>query len=114
MDEGKSKISVLGRNQDYGLYVWKMDNGKIFKDQDGNTMNIPGRKHDLSGMAKITAAARYYGAPDGGPYFMAGVRRVSEEEYSEQKQRLLEGYIPSETDIGAWMDAEKEAKAGND
>jgi hypothetical protein len=41
---------------------------------------------------------------------MAGSRRVSDEEYSEQKQRLMEGYIPSETDIGAWMDAERGAR----
>jgi hypothetical protein len=28
-------------------------------------------------------------------------------EYSEQIGRMKEGYIASETDIGAWMDAKK-------
>jgi hypothetical protein len=110
MDQGKSKLTVLDRNQNYGLYVWKMDNGSIFKDSEGNTMNIPGRKHDLEAMAKLQKAAKYFDLPSGGPHFMAGSRRVSEEEYSEQKQRLAEGYIPSETDIGAWMDAERGAR----
>jgi hypothetical protein len=38
---------------------------------------------------------------------MPGVRRVSEMEHSEQLGRMKEGYIASETDIGAWMDAAK-------
>jgi hypothetical protein len=38
---------------------------------------------------------------------MPGVRRVSDMEYSEQIGRMKEGYIASETDIGAWMDAKK-------
>lgn len=109
MNLNKPRMQVLGRNQDYGIYVWKMTNGKIFKDDYGNTMNIPGRKHDLEAMAKLQRAAQYYGAPEGSVQFMAGSRRVTEEEYSEQVQRLKEGYIPSETDIGAWMDAERGA-----
>jgi hypothetical protein len=35
---------------------------------------------------------------------------VSDEEYSEQINRLKEGYIPSDTDLGAWMDAARGIK----
>lgn len=108
---GKSKLSVLSKNQPYGLYVWQMDhNGKAFGDGRGNVMNIPGRKYDLEAMAKVKRAAEYYGAPAGKVIFMPGVRRVSEMEHSEQLGRMKEGYIASETDIGAWMDAEKGIK----
>jgi hypothetical protein len=38
---------------------------------------------------------------------MAGVNRVTDEEHSAQIDRMKSGLIPSETDIGAWMAAEK-------
>jgi len=42
---------------------------------------------------------------------MPGIRRITDEEHSEQIDRMKEGYIPSETDIGAWLDASKGHKA---
>lgn len=110
--DGNSKLTVLQKEQPYGLYVWQMDhNGRAFGDGQGNVMNLPGRKYDLEAMAKVKKAAEYYGAPAGKVIFMPGVRRVSEMEHSEQLQRMKEGYIASETDIGAWMDAERGLKA---
>jgi len=109
---GNSKLTVLNKAQNYGLFVWQMDhNGKAFGDGRGNVMNIPGNKYDLEKMAKVRKAAEHYGAPAGKVIFMPGVRRVSEMEYSEQIGRMKEGLIASETDIGAWMDAEKGLKA---
>lgn len=94
-------------DQSYGLYVWMMDNGKPFGDSNGNVMNIPGRLYDLDAMSQITKAAQYYGAPSGRPKFMAGVTRASEMQYTEELDRMREGLIPSETDIGAWQDAQR-------
>lgn len=112
---GKSKLTVLSKQQEYGIYVWQMDhNGKAFGDGKGNVMNMPGRKYDLEAMAKVRQAAQYYSAPAGKVIFMPGVRRVSEMEYSEQLSRMKEGYIASETDIGAWMDAEKGLKTNGE
>ena len=105
MNDGKSKLTIIEKNRPDGIYVWKLPNGKIVKDSNGNTMNIPAKNHDLEAISKITNAARYYGFPEGKAEFMAGTRRVSDEEHSEQLQRMKEGYIASETDIGAWMDA---------
>jgi hypothetical protein len=38
-------------------------------------------------------------------HFVPGLTRVSEEEYSEQKDRLSQGLIPSMNDLGAWKAA---------
>ena len=112
---GNSKLTVLEKKQKYGLYVWQMDhNGKAFGDGRGNVMNIPGHPYDLEKMAKVKQAAQYYGAPAGKVIFMPGVRRITDMEHSEQLQRMKEGYIASETDIGAWMDAEKGLKANGE
>jgi hypothetical protein len=111
---GNSKLTVIQKQQDYGIYVWQMDhNNKAFGDGRGNVMNMPGRQFDLSAMAKVRDAAKHYGAPAGKVIFMPGVRRVSEMEYSEQLGRMKEGHIASETDIGAWMDAKRGFEANN-
>lgn len=104
--QSNHKLTVLKKQQNYGLYVWRTPEG-VVANEDGDIMNIPAREGDLSAMAQIRQAAIHYGFPVGEPEFRSGVRRVSDAEYSEQLDRMKEGYIPSETDIGAWMDAEK-------
>lgn len=100
-------ISAVKNSAEYGLYVWRMTSGGFFSDGDGNVMNIPGRAFDIEKMNAITQAAKYYGAPDGKAEFVPGVQRVSQMRHSEEIDRMKEGYIPSETDIGAWADAQK-------
>lgn len=101
------RLTVIEKQGEYGLYVWKTPEGKIVTDGNGNTMNIPARRGDIEAISKITKAAAHYGFPEGEAVFRAGQRRVTEEEYSEQLDRMKEGYIPSETDIGAWYEAAK-------
>jgi hypothetical protein len=100
-------IRAVENNASWGIYVWMKNNGKPFTDGDGNVMNIPGRPFEIDKMNAITQAARHYGAPDGNPKFLAGVQRVSEMRASEERGRMAEGYIASETDIGAWADAQR-------
>lgn len=49
--------------------------------------------------------AAWNGQPDGKAVFFANVRKVSDEEYSEQKDRMSQGLIASETDLGALIAA---------
>jgi len=99
-------ISVVKKVAPYGIFVWKLDNGKLFGDSDGNVMNIPGRSHDISAMNKLTQAAKYYGAPEGKAVFLAGTQRVSNMRHSEEIDRMKEGLVPSETDIDMWKEQE--------
>lgn len=110
----KPKVSVVENNADYGLYVWKTEDGRIFGDGEGNFMNIPARKYDLVAIKRITEAAAYYGAGPGKASFMAGVTRISDEEHSVQVDRMKNGLIASEFDTGAWADAAKGLKVHGD
>jgi hypothetical protein len=103
----KPRVKVVENTADYGLYVWKMENGKIFGDNDGNFMNIPARKYDLTAINRLTQAAAHYGAGEGKAVFMPGVTRITDEEHSVQVDRMKQGYIPSEFDTGAFADAAK-------
>lgn len=107
---GKSKIKVIDKNYDWGIYVWKKSNGKWFTDGQGNILNIPSMRGDLSKLAELKNAAAHYGEPDGEAVFFAGLSRISDEEYLEQKQRMSEGLIPNLNDLGAVHAAQQTIK----
>ena len=111
---GKSKATIIDKQYDWGIYVWKKANGKWFTDGNGNILNIPSMKGDLSKLAELKQAAAYYGEPDGEPHFFAGLSRTTDEEYSEQKQRMAEGLIPNLNDLGAVHAAQQTLKQYGD
>lgn len=93
---------VIEKNYDWGLYVYKKANGKWFTDGDGSVLNIPSDKNDISKIAELKKVAMHYGDPgDGEAIFVPGLTRVSEEEYSEQVDRMKAGLIPNLNDLGA-------------
>lgn len=98
---GKSKATWMPKMYDWGLYFWRLPDGHLFKDQDGNLLNIPSMRGDLSKIAELRKAAAYYGQPEGEAWFYAGIKRATDEQYEEQKQRLKEGLIPNLDDLGA-------------
>ena len=105
---GKTKISVVEEPfSDYGIYVWQLPNGKIFTDGEGNALSIDSMRDDQSRIILLQKEASWLGQPVGRPIFFANVRKVSDEEYSEQKDRMTQGLIPSETDLGAIIDAKR-------
>lgn len=108
---GESRIKVIEKNYNWGLYVYKKANGKWFTDGHGSVLNIPSMKNDISKISELKQAAMYYGDPgDGECIFVPGLSRISEEEYSEQKQRMAEGWIPNMNDLGAVHAAQQTVK----
>lgn len=99
---------VIEKKYNWGLYVYKKSNGKWFTDGEGNVLNIESMRGDISKISQLKDAARYYGDPgDGEAVFVPGLTRVSDEEYSEQVDRMNQGLIPSMNDLGAWMAAKQ-------
>jgi hypothetical protein len=113
---GNVRRQVIDKHYDWGLYVYKKSDGKWFTDGSGSVLNIPAMKGDIDKITELKNAARHYGDEgDGEAVFVPGLTRVSEEEYSEQKQRLREGLIPSMNDLGAWHAAQQTVnKYGSD
>lgn len=107
---GKSKLQIIEKNYDWGIYVWKKQNGKWFTDGHGSVLNIPAMKGDITKIAELKKAASYYGEPEGEAIFFPGLNRISEEEYAEQKQRMAEGLIPNLNDLGAVHAAQQTIK----
>ena len=98
---------VIDKHYDWGLYVYKKSNGKWFTDGEGSVLNIESMKGDIAQIAKLKEAAIYHGDPgDGNAVFVPGLTRISDEEYSEQLDRMKNGLIPSMNDLGAWKAAQ--------
>ena len=99
---------VIEKKYNWGLYVYKKSNGKWFTDGEGNVLNIESMRGDLSKISQLKDAAKYYGDPgDGDAVFVPGLTRVTDEEYSEQLDRMQQGLIPSMNDLGAWHAAQQ-------
>jgi hypothetical protein len=109
---GKSIVSnvrrqVIEKKYNWGLYVYKKSDGKWFTDGEGNVLNIESTRGDIAQIAKLKNTAKHYGDDgEGEAVFVPGLTRVSEEEYSEQVDRMKQGLIPSLNDLGAWKAAQ--------
>jgi hypothetical protein len=99
---------IIEKNYDWGLYVYKKSNGKWFTDGEGNVLNIQSMRGDISKISELKTAAVHYGDPgDGEAVFVAGLTRITDEEHSEQLDRMKQGLIPSMNDLGAWHAAQQ-------
>jgi len=108
---GNIRRKVIEKNYDWGLYVYKKANGKWFTDGNESVLNIPAMRGDISKISELKKAAMYYGDEgDGECIFVPGLNRVSEEAYSEMKDRMKQGLIPNVNDLGAVYDAQKTLK----
>lgn len=109
---GDTKVQIVNESfYGYGVYVWKKSNGKWFTDGQGNILSINSYKGDESKIAELRSAAAHYGEPDGKEYYFEGTMKISDEEYSEQADRMNQGLIPSHNDIGALIAAKKTLEA---
>ena len=98
---------VIDKHYDWGLYVYKKSTGKWFTDGSGNVLNIESMRNDFTKIAELKSAAKHYGDPgDGEAVFVPGLTRISDEEHSEQADRMSSGLIPSMNDLGAWKAAQ--------
>jgi len=105
---GNVRKKVIEKSYDWGLYVYKKSTGKWFTDGEGNILNIESMRGDIQKITELKTAARHYGdAGDGECVFVAGLTRISEDEHSEQIDRMKSGLIPSMNDLGAWHAAQQ-------
>lgn len=105
---GNTKVQVIEENfSNFGTYVWMKPNGKPFMDSDKNVLSIEGMKDDKNKIKELADAAKYWGQPEGRAVFYPNMKKISDEEHSEQVDRMSQGLIPSMNDLGAVIAAKK-------
>jgi hypothetical protein len=104
----KPRIQVIEEQFSlFGTYIWVKPNGKPFMDSDKNVLSIEGMKDDKAKIKELADAAKYWGQPDGRAVFYPNMKKISDEEHSEQVDRMNQGLIPSMNDLGAVIAAKK-------
>ena len=98
------KITKVVDRSPYGLYVWLLPDGNVFKDEENNVLNIPSLRGDKEKIDVLAKTAASYGQPEGKAVFIAGVGRLTDEEYEQELERRNSGLI-TYGDTGAWRDA---------
>ena len=110
MDINKVNTKVLDEETRIGIYVWEMPDGRWIGDDEGNYLSVTSMKGNK---AKIDALAREvssFGIYEGRPKFLAGRRKIDDEEYQYQQQRLAWGLVPDPLDIGVYKEETKKVK----
>jgi hypothetical protein len=95
-----------------GIYVWEMPDGRWIGDDDGNFLSVTSKKGNKVKIDALAREVRSYGIYEGKPKFLAGRRKIDDEEFAHQKQRLEWGLVPDPYDIGNYKDEIKAMKGG--
>jgi hypothetical protein len=90
-----------------GVFVWEMPDGRWVGDDNGNYLSIQGFKGDRTRVNVLTEVVKGYGIHTGSAKFLSGQRKINDEEYQEQIQRLNWGLTPDPLDIGEYKDSLK-------
>ena len=103
---------ILDEETSLGIYVWEMPDGRWIGDDEGNFLSITSKKGNKARIDLLAAAVRSYGIDTGQPKFLAGRRKIDDEEFEYQQQRLKWGLVPDPLDIGNYKDEMKRLKSG--
>jgi hypothetical protein len=107
MDINNTKYKVLDEESTLGIYVWEMPDGRWIGDDDGNFLSVTSKKGNRSRIDALAREVRTFGIYEGGPKFLSARRKIDDEEFEYQKQRLNWGLIPDPMDIGNYKDEMK-------
>lgn len=88
-----------------GIYVWEMPDGRWIGDDDGNFLSITAKKGNRSKIDALSREVRSYGIYEGNPKFLSGRRKIDDEEFEHQNERLKWGLTPDPLDIGVYKDS---------
>ena len=88
-----------------GIYVWEMPDGRWIGDDNGNFLSITSKKGNRSRIDALAREVGSYGIHEGRPKFLSGRRKIDDEEFEHQNERLKWGLTPDPLDIGVYKDS---------
>lgn len=107
MDMSKAKYKINEEESTLGIYVWEMPDGRWIGDDDGNFLSVTSKKGNRSNIDALAREVSSFGIREGGPKFLSARRKIDDEEFEHQKQRLDWGLVPDPYDIGNYKDEMK-------
>lgn len=113
MDINKINTQVLEEESTLGIYVWEMPDGRWIGDDDGNYLSVTSKKNNKDRINALANEVQSYGITEGRPLFLSARRKIDDEEFEYQQQRLKWGLVPDPLDIGNYKDEMKKLGANN-
>lgn len=113
MDINKINTQVLEEESTLGIYVWEMPDGRWIGDDDGNYLSVTSKKNNKDRINALANEVQSYGITEGIPLFLSARRKIDDEEFEYQQQRLKWGLVPDPLDIGNYKDEMKKLGANN-
>jgi hypothetical protein len=110
MDINNTRSKILEEESTLGIYVWEMPDGRWIGDDDGNFLSITSKKGNRTNIDALAREVSTFGIYEGGPKFLSARRKINDEEFEHQKQRLDWGLVPDPFDIGNYKDEMKKLK----
>jgi hypothetical protein len=112
MDIKRTNYQINDEETTLGIYVWEMPDGRWVGDDDGNFLSITSKKNNKSKIDALATVVQSYGITEGRPKFLSGRRKIDDEEFDYQNQRLKWGLTPDPLDIGVYKDEMKKLSGG--
>jgi hypothetical protein len=110
MDINRINTKVLEEESTIGIYVLEMQDVIWIVDDDGNFLSVTSKKGNRSRIDALAREVSSYGIYEGQPKFLSARRKINDEEFAEQEQRLKWGLVPDPFDIGSYKDEMKALK----
>jgi len=104
MENIKNARASVVPETEYGVYVWKLDDGSYLSDGDDRVLSINSRADDLLRMSKLQTVVRSYGIQEGRPHYLPDQYKVTDGEYESMRERLDSGWIPDPASRGNWSE----------
>lgn len=96
----KPKRTIDDPDMEWGLCVWQLPDGTYVQDAEGNYLSAgPAKLYNRTVMQNMVGAVRSLGVTEGKPFWLPGFRKVSNSEWEDQMERLMEGKIPDAADL---------------
>lgn len=84
----------------FGIFVWQKTDGSFVKNSEGEYLCVgPVAKNNQEAVLNLAAAAATCGFPTGKAVYMNGFRKITQSEWEDQMERLMDGKIPDAADL---------------
>lgn len=84
----------------WGIYLWQLPDGSYVKNDDGDYLLVgPIKNGNRKALDRLAKAAYSLGIKGGQPFYLPGFRPVTQTEWEDQMERLLDGKVPDLVDV---------------
>lgn len=83
----------------FGICVWQFPDGSYLQNDQGDYFSAQGPVYDIVVEKKMRDSVKTMGITNGKPFWLPGMRKITNSEWEDQMERLQDGKIPDPVDV---------------